>query len=425
PNLHVYVEYSNETWNTSSGFQQNKQLLAMANAEIAGYAGGVGALNFDGSQNDTNLISRFSAEQTKRVADIFASVYGDSAMLTTVRPVLNWQKGNGNATAYQASKILEGYYDNVNGNYVSNPKPISSYIYAGGADAYYSGTVTSSSTVSSIINSADTSTNGQWSTKVRDIAYATTFGIQPVAYEGGLSLYTSDKSLDALKQAALSDPAMRALVVKNHNVWTGMGGNLLIYYFSSDQVNYAFSDANFSTTTQKLQALDDLKNGVASSAYSVGTAVSRSSKTTITGGQFTLTDSYASPYTGTRSLAVGGSMWMSYLLNVPQAGQFALGMDYSLGLGTGGFKILLGGAELYSSTTLLGTGKAAALSPILLDLPAGVMSLRVLLNNNSPALAVQDFTLTPYPSVVAIPEPATASLLLVGGTLLMGRKRRK
>ena len=423
PNLHVYVEYSNETWNTAGGFKQNGEITQLAEAEVASYDGAKGALNFDGTTNTTDLADRYSAQRTKQIADIFAGVYGNSALLNTVRPVLDWQKGNGNGTATQDIKELNDYYNNVGGTYVSNPEPINSYIYGGGGDAYYSGTVTATSTTSSIIASADVSTNGQFASKYKDVAFATTFGLKPIAYEGGLALpsASSTSATTATEKAALADPGMEQLLVKNHTAWTSMGGDLLVYYFASDQAAYAFSDSNFSTTTPKLNGLTDLQNSAASTTYTVGTPIVRSQQTSIVGGEFTIDDASDGAYNGAKTLS-GSDPWASYLINIPTAGEFKVSGDVQI-YGTGGYSVYLGGALLYKVAGLVGNSKYVAFPAQLLDLPAGVTSISVQWDSSGGNVSVQDLNFTPFPSIAAIPEPASIAFLALTGGFFLRRRR--
>ncbi len=70
PKLHVYVEYSNEVWNWS--FSQS-----IYNQNIA---------KQEGISNEQRYV-----EREFQISDLFRTVYGDSAMGTTIRPVALWQ----------------------------------------------------------------------------------------------------------------------------------------------------------------------------------------------------------------------------------------------------------------------------------------------------------------------------------------------
>ena len=435
PNLHVYLEYSNETWNNS--FKQYTQANALGSAERAAELanGGNGPITYtaaNGTSYDTTqavyLGQRYTALRTKQIADLFAGVYGPSALLTAVRPILAWQSGNGNDSVNQEQIVLDGYYNNTkgavrnaDGTYAAGVSA-NKYIYGGGSSYYYSPTSgNTNATVDSLITEPLNQTSARVAQLAKDACYATTFGLKRVAYEGGLSYDNGTEVGNSLayKAQALADPRMETMVVANHNQWTNEGGDLLVYYFSTDQYKFAFSDENFSTTTPKLNALTDLQNGVRSTAYSIGTAVTNAGVTTISGGRFTLKDTAGTPFDGAVSLAAGN--WTSYLVNC-QGGQYTLTLDYETFGARAGIQVFLGGALLADFNALaLSDSKYAATPGLNVTLPQGVTSLRVLIDLGSGNASLKDVVLTPL-ATVPLPEPAALGVLLAGGGLL-GRRR--
>ncbi|HET6250130.1 MAG TPA: SdrD B-like domain-containing protein [Tepidisphaeraceae bacterium] len=132
PNLHVYVEYSNEVWNNS--FAQNAENTSAAIAEVN--AGGSG-LNYDGSTSTAVWAARRTAERTAITSNLFRGVFGDSRMMTEVRPVYQWQYGNLNDTAAFGLEFLNNYYDNADGlQHVQFPHPVNYYLWGGGGGWY-------------------------------------------------------------------------------------------------------------------------------------------------------------------------------------------------------------------------------------------------------------------------------------------------
>ena len=85
----IYVEYSNETWN--SQFTQYTTAVNAANAQIAS---GDHTLNYDGTTSAYLLAGRYTAARLKQISDIFAGVFGAGAINTRVRPVLASQVAN-------------------------------------------------------------------------------------------------------------------------------------------------------------------------------------------------------------------------------------------------------------------------------------------------------------------------------------------
>ncbi|HWY86637.1 MAG TPA: L-type lectin-domain containing protein, partial [Gemmataceae bacterium] len=110
PGLKVYIEYSNEIWN--SGFSQSQD---NANAAAAEVAAGASPLNYDGSTDSNVWTRRRVAEKIVQISDQFRAVFGDAQMGSRIRPVLEWFHGNTLQTASDALNFLNNYYDNADG----------------------------------------------------------------------------------------------------------------------------------------------------------------------------------------------------------------------------------------------------------------------------------------------------------------------
>ncbi|QVL31168.1 hypothetical protein KIH39_20305 [Telmatocola sphagniphila] len=141
-NLHVYVEYSNEVWNTAPAFTQYTTNLNTAVSNVrAGTALG-DILNYDAQPDNstTNFTwaERLVAYQTVNISNIFRGVFGNSAMLTRVRPMLCWFNDNMESTARDMLSFIDNYFNNGTGfAFVSNPEPVSYYIWGAGGGGYY------------------------------------------------------------------------------------------------------------------------------------------------------------------------------------------------------------------------------------------------------------------------------------------------
>lgn len=132
PGLHVYVEYSNEVWNSSFG--QYGQNLQAAIAEVN--AGG-SALNYDNVDSEPVWAIRRQVERTVQISNLFRAVVGSAAMMAAIRPVYEWQYGNINNTASAAMNFLNDYYNNADGyHHVANPHAPSYYLWGAGGGAY-------------------------------------------------------------------------------------------------------------------------------------------------------------------------------------------------------------------------------------------------------------------------------------------------
>ncbi len=115
--LHVYLEYSNEVWNF--GFQQAGQNRDIVTADQSANNAEWSILNFDGAvaQNIYTGCWRRIAYQGKLLSDAFRAVFGDAAMppnaAATVRPVLMFQAGNGQATGGTQLQFLDDYFQQL------------------------------------------------------------------------------------------------------------------------------------------------------------------------------------------------------------------------------------------------------------------------------------------------------------------------
>ncbi len=135
PNLHVYVEWSNEVWNSSFA-QSSAAATASLQAVQSGSANGK-IINYDGNAPDGDF-RRWVALRTVEASNIFRSVFGGAAMNNTVRFVLEYQYNNWQNTASTELEFIDDYFDNGDGqNHVSTPHPVDYYLWGAGAAAYY------------------------------------------------------------------------------------------------------------------------------------------------------------------------------------------------------------------------------------------------------------------------------------------------
>jgi hypothetical protein len=365
-NLNVYVEYSNEVWNSIfSQMQQNCQLAS--NELVAGQNsdGDPTTIDFDGSwesgssatgtlsggvvtfssalilptgqqiagtgiPNGTTITTgsttsstaypvnwtgtvanesiyfpqatygnntswnwdmcfRRQAERTVQISNIFRSVFGDAAMITRIRPVMESQFGNPGADLYGEATMLLGYYDNLSpGNTpVATAHPPSYYIYGAGGSAYYnppdpspSGVNNDAAGLSTFFAGMYPATNGFANAINADAAVVSTMGVKRVAYEGGPSLDNLGGStptgqylvFNELAALAVTDSRMTTTMVTAHNLWAANGGDLLNYFTATGNQQWGFTANIFNLNTPKLNAITAL-NQTAPAALTYGTTV--------------------------------------------------------------------------------------------------------------------------------------------------------
>jgi len=230
-NLRVYVEYSNEIWNDE--YVMNHQNIALAQQAVA--AGG-SPLNYDGATGPALLGARRAAERTKEISDLFRGVWGDDALLTRIRPVLEWQYGNGQAWAQNELDFLEAYWDNADGlAHVATPEPVGYSLWGGGGAWYATLSDTTPPSIPAMVASglalnvpATTAVDGNW---------ARAFGLHETGYEGGYFVGESELSAaqNALQDAANIDPSAAALETQAIDLFYQYGGELPVVFTTSSE----------------------------------------------------------------------------------------------------------------------------------------------------------------------------------------------
>jgi hypothetical protein len=352
----IYVEYDNEIWNGAYQFSQGTENPIAAQAEVN--AGGSN-LAYDGVVDYYVNAYRLTARRTKQISDLFRAVFGDAAMMTRVRPVLEGQLGY-TEPLKQGLLFLENVYGNP-GN----------YIYGCGGSAYYNPDGTPNMTVDQVFS---TMPGSGWAPAIlAEVQWAQAYGLKRIAYEGGPSLEGTNIT-PAIKTSAINDPRMKQAVIDEHNLWSSLGGDLLTYFTSSGDPNWGFTQDINNLTTQKLQAVDAL-NLAPRAAITVGTLATGS--VVISAGQFSLQPGYATPSTGPISLSAGG--WSNYLIRVDTAGNFAIKVNAGSTNGSGTLLIQVdshtlgqvaipntGSTSVYADTASLSTA-----------LPVGLHSIRI------------------------------------------------
>lgn len=263
--LNLYIEYSNEVWNGSfgSGTGQFSTNYDAAQAEVL--AGGSN-LNFDGETNPYYLAWRRVARRIKEISNIFRSVFGDSAMMTRIRPVYAWQQNQGTGTPFAALNYLDGYFNNGKGSNVGTPHPVYYYLWGGGGSAYYNCDNSSDALDLTNIWTSQNFAVATWKPIIQpDAGWCKAFGLHYAAYEGGASMDNFGHS-ESVKAAAWADAAMATLLTDHQTAWEQTGGELLMYFDSSSRDTNNWNAWSFThdirvLTTPKLTAINTMNAG--------------------------------------------------------------------------------------------------------------------------------------------------------------------
>ena len=407
--LKVYVEYSNELWNFAGGFRQNADNQELATAKVN--AGG-SPLNYDGSTDAYTWARRHTALQIVKISNAFRAVWGDSNMMTRVRPLLEWQYNDGSGTASFALSFIENWYNNADGNHVATPRPVNYFLWGGGSAAYYNPIDNNSDTltVNQILDESDpTKRTSQWDYMLTDIVWTTMYGLKRVAYEGGLGLGDDFSHSLAAKKSALADARLQDVVKNAQNRWSNFGGDLLVYFESSDSPGYGHTDEDFSTSTQKLQAIDSLRASTKASP-TIGTPI----PATIDGNNWQ-TNSRGYGSNGTGSVSPFGTVgdaygtpaisFTSYLIRVPSTGTYSIKVNYSSNVSTS-LQIMASGNVLGNATIGNNGGSAADTATYSATLNAGLQNIRLKAVAGSPNYTINSVVVSGGGSSTPTPTPA-------------------
>ncbi len=336
-NRRLYVEYSNEVWNGSFSVQHQYN-LQQAQAEVQ--AGG-SPLAFDGvvDSGGWTYAWRRVAKRGVEISNVFRGVFGDGQMPLTgsgrIRPVLMTQETNAQGTFYQAARLLQGYYNNGEGNFVATPRPPSYYFYGAGGSGYYGPKNDDPALTLDGIFSGPLSmsmTPAGWAPDLRvDADYATALGLKRVCYEGGPSLDRRSGVNDAPKAAAVDDPRMTGVIVNNHDAWSNHGGELLVYFTAVHDFQWGFTQNLYNLDTAKFRGIDELV-AAPRAAVTHGMALPGA----IPGGQLAvMSRNWGSPAAGSATFEAGDPnnllVWGSYTFAATESSQRTLSLSVANG----------------------------------------------------------------------------------------------
>lgn len=377
--LNVYIEWSDEIWNygnpywteTNYNTDQTKALLQSNPQAAADYA--------------ANCVSWANgmchvAERVKQFGDVFATVFGASAINTRIRPVLCMQ-------VVQPVFLMETL------RYIAlTYGPPNKYFY-GTCGAPYWGAkpkLTAGSTVAETVaamNGGVADNNGYIEA---DTAIALHYGLRNLSYEGGPSLVGSGASA-AVLDAANIDPGMQANVVSGLGEFFKHGGDMYMYYSIAGSGSYwGASPDPLDLHAPKLAGLHAM----------AGQTVTRTAGTLLPGSVaakppiFALKSNTPVPTyqmancNGATSCGFGSSVPVgdgyAYLVTVPQAGTFTVSVD-------------LDGTSSGASLELAVDGKSAGIFSITKTPPA-----------TTPSASSLNVTLTAGVHVIALLNASTS-----------------
>ena len=233
----VYWEYSNEaTWDSSgvcSSYLQSKGLEEAASGDV---------LDYDGVSTDQNILSaRYYAKRAAEMSVIWRDVWGDSDMMTRIRPVASGQLTYDSELIW-GLEFIHNWFNNGDGDHVSDPHPVSYYFYGCGG-SHYTG------------DSPDALTSGVTEIEMfekyeeEEACLAKIFGLKRCAYEGGVWTNAND----------YLSPRITEAMIRYHALWDKYDGDLFVYYVTTggeeDGTALGFTLSAFDLKTRKFDAL--------------------------------------------------------------------------------------------------------------------------------------------------------------------------
>ena len=403
PGLKLYVEYSNEVWNGS--FSQFHINLNNAVNEVV--AGG-SPLNYDNLpltkdangnyDNRYNWAFRRTGKRAVEISNIFRSVFGDAAMMTRIRPVIEWQQGN-NSTGFLHLAMAE---------YLArqNNRAVNYYLWGGGGSAYYNPQNDSDSLDINNIWTSETFNTPTWAAaplQISDADLCAAYGIVRAAYEGGPSMDNLGHS-EAIKRQAWGDSRMKTLVVDHQNLWSSYNGGLLMYFNSTGAGDYqwAFTDYPWNLSSYKLQAVDTINSSIPA-----GLTIGQIIPANLAGGAFSIASrGYGFPGSGSGSVNIQSGQWFGWTGRNTSNGSYNIVVNLSSN-GTGTLRLVADGVTLGTYDYPNTVGAAQDSSAFSVSLNAGLHGIRV--ESVSGSFDVQQLKITNGGGTVAAPTFSPAA----------------
>jgi hypothetical protein len=215
--LKVYLEYSNEVWN--SGFFQFFWAYTAARDEInkGQSASPMYLPNTTGYYNGSGTSASgllYYAEHAKHVSDIFRAVWGSGNMMTRIRPMLMWQDGT--IGQGSAADFVEQWFGPSNG-----------YFYGCGVATYFNPSGSIATMTEAQLIAATQAKVTSWNTNGLPVmrTVATEHGLNMDAYEGGTGVTLTNPMTQA-EYSQIYDPQMNAITQQFYNYWFANGGDV-------------------------------------------------------------------------------------------------------------------------------------------------------------------------------------------------------
>lgn len=256
----VYIEWSNEIWN--SAFPQWTQAMALAKADST--------LAYDGTTDPNILLYRWMGKQAVLVGKAAMAAYGVSDIRQCpIRPILAGQWGNPQVLQYALAYIASQYGAPNQSIYGIAIAP-----YATLSNAMYTRIAAGDPTVTEQQIVADWQANGISNSSMANsgtaafVAQAQQYSLHTRAYEFGFDSGQAQADV-AQKIAAAHDPAIGPILTTYVNIWWAAGCQGLNWFTltgaDTSSGQWGLTTDTFDTTPPKYQAAVSAANATLSS----------------------------------------------------------------------------------------------------------------------------------------------------------------
>ncbi|HEX7382258.1 MAG TPA: hypothetical protein VF265_08910 [Nevskiaceae bacterium] len=405
PDLHIYVEYSNETWNY--GFNAWSYLhayvtqLPTADPESAQHYA-----QYCSPGSGSQEVCR-TAERLKQISDIFGSVWGEAAINARIRPVLCSQLV-GAVHMWDALSFIKTVYGG---------EP-SKYFYGLCSAPYWGGTMAAGQTLDDVLADSDASIPSWDGYLLQWTAAARYYGLRNFVYEGGEGLTDPKDANTATMLAASADPRMGAQVTRALTGAFANGVDMYMYFLSSSGWSkwgaWGATNDILDLATPKYAALVALQGKEIARSLDVdgtdsATGLRRDPTTMLPGTidasrpLFTVVRDAVRPlYSGAIGVSaaadgvpgyvavsdkLGPGSGAGYLVTAPQAGSYTvqLNLDTSSATPASTVQIYVNRQQQGNGIAVAAAPRGAAVQPepLTVDLPTGVSTIVLAANGNA------------------------------------------
>ncbi|MEO0002733.1 MAG: hypothetical protein RLZZ22_425 [Pseudomonadota bacterium] len=378
----IYVEYSNELWNSS--FRQFATNRDLATQEL--YDNPKSVLAYDGKTHVDVIGYRRIAKRGKEISDIFRGVYGDAAMMSTVRPVF-------------ASQVVQTYVAQLGLDFIDAVYgPPARYFHAfAGAPYFNLGNLQqvdglSADAVLQAMSDSVTAMPRQAYFE-KNVAFASWYGLPFFAYEGGAD--TFGQGSIAAKKAASLDPRLLDICKRYLSSWYAAGGQMFMWY-TAGASNWDTQYGTWGLTTDlarsdtpKIQCLDQIRNGLLP-------AIKARNQVPGSFDALAYLENFA-PYT---EASKGQVKWLhleshvDYLIHAPQAGNYSLVITAEAARSGNSVDVMLNTRTVAPAFELRANGLGNPLdnAAIAISLPRGFSTLRIKTRTENGGFVLSKFT---------------------------------